>query len=171
MSKRIFRAANYTALNQPSGSTMTDNTYQALKGGSTIQQILISDVIVIGLSTLAYVAATNLARATTLETSAGTLLYPNSDGWEDPLASALSAPPVAFTAATASPIRSTLVTDPKLDCSINAFGGIFRMELPPGKEWKTFGNSSIGGETAGGVHLGKLARGRHDDIDLRAVLT
>ena len=72
---------------------------------------------------------------------------PNTDAWEDPLASALSAPPVAFTAATASPKRSTLPTDPTLDCSINAFGGIFRMELPPGKEWKTFGNSSIGGET------------------------
>ena len=52
MSKQIFRAANYTALNQIGGTTMTDNTYQALKGGSTIQQIWISDVIVIGLSTL-----------------------------------------------------------------------------------------------------------------------
>jgi len=139
---QTFTAATYTA-------NLTNATYGAIKGGSSTQLIDVLEVSVNGMATASTVAAMQLARASTLEAGAVTALAsPNSDGPLHPSTAALAAPPVTFVAAaTNGPQASAATTDPKLQFSLNLFGGIERWNASPTQQWSILGNTAALGES------------------------
>jgi len=142
MSKRAFHATNYTPTAQADTTALTNATYQALKAGaSTLLQII--EVMIEGLGGSSTPTLMQLARASTLETTPTALASPNSDGFMNPLSSALSVTSTAFVAAATGPQRSATTTDAKLDLNLNAFGGIVRWQAAPGEEWTIFGASTV----------------------------
>jgi hypothetical protein len=142
MSKRAFHATNYTPTAQADGGALTSGTYQALKAGvSTLLQVI--EVMIEGLAGASAPTIMQLARASTLETTPTALASPNSDGFMNPLSSALSVTSTAFVAAATGPQRSSTTTDAKLDLNLNAFGGIVRWQAAPGEEWWIHGASTV----------------------------
>lgn len=148
MAQRVFHAPNFTPTAQADTSALTNATYMALKGGSSTQVVRISEVAGMGLAGASGAMIMQLARASTLETTPTALAAPNSDGGKNPSITALSSGPVvSFVAAATGPQRSATVTDPKLELNFNAFGGIFRWQVPRGEEWIQVGNTAPAGES------------------------
>ncbi len=148
MAQRVFHATNYTPTSTADTSALANATYQALKGGSSTQLIGISEIMVMGAGTAAATGYMfmQLARVTTVETTATALASPNSDGPKRASTAALAAPPVSFVAASAGPQRSASTSDAKLDLTINALGGIVRWQVPKGEEFGLIGNTQPLGE-------------------------
>lgn len=141
MSKRVFHATNYTPTAQADTTALTNATYQALKAGnSTLLQVI--EIWISGLASVTSPTLMQWARASTLETTPTALASPNSDGFMNPLSSALSTTSTAFVAASTGPQRSATTTDPKLDLNINAWGGIARWQSSPTEEWWIHGAST-----------------------------
>jgi hypothetical protein len=147
MAQRIFHAANFTPTAQADTSALTNATYMAIKGGSSTQLIDISEIAGMGLAGASGAMLMQLARVTTVETTPTALASPNSDGPKHPSSAALAAPPVTFVAAAAGPQRSAATSDAKLELNFNAFGGIFRWQVPRGEEWSQIGNTASLGES------------------------
>jgi hypothetical protein len=147
MAQRVFHAPNYTPTAQADGGALTNATYMAIKGGSGTQLINISEVVGSGLAGASGAMIMQLARASTIETTPTALAAPNSDGPKNPSTAALAAPPVTFVAAAAGPQRSATTSDAKLELNFNAFGGIFRWQVPRGEEWGQLGNTASLGES------------------------
>jgi hypothetical protein len=142
MSKRIFHATNWTPTAQADTTALSNATYQALKAGVTTA-LQVIDIQIAGLATSTAPTLMQFARASTLETTPTALAAPNSDGFMNPLSSALSTTSTAFVAAATGPQRSATVTDAKLDLNVNAFGGIVRWQAAPGEEWWIYGASTV----------------------------
>lgn len=147
MSKRIFSNYYWTPGLVADGAPLANDTYMALKGGSSSQIIDILDVYVEGHAAAASPMPLCLARTSTNETTASALANPASDGPENPSVAALAAPPVAFHRATAGPQRSAATSDARLPLGINAFGGAYRWNAAPTQQWNQVGNGVGGGET------------------------
>jgi hypothetical protein len=142
MPKRIFHATNYTPTAQADTTALTSGTYQALKAGaSTLLRVV--DIWISGLAITQAPTFMQFARASTLETTPTALASPNSDGWMNPLSSALSTASTAFVAASTGPQRSASTSEAKLDLNLNAFGGIARWQSAPDEEWYIFGASTV----------------------------
>jgi|SRR5215475_6244039 len=142
MSKRAFHATNWTPTAQADTTALTNATYMALKAGvSTLLQV--QEVMVTGLASVTSPTIMQLARASTLETTPTALAAPNSDGFMNPLSSALSTTSTAFVAAATGPQRSATTTDAKLELNVNAWGGISRWQSAPGEEWWIHGASTV----------------------------
>ena len=144
MAKRIFTLGGQTFTAQAYTANLTNATYGAIKGGSATQLIDILEVSVNGMATASIVAAMQLCRASTIEAGAVTALAsPNSDGALHPATAALAAPPVTFVAAaTNGPQASAVTTDPKLQFSLNLFGGIERWNASPTQQYSMLGNTA-----------------------------
>jgi len=141
MSKRAFHATNWVPTAQADTTALTSATYMALKAGnSTLLQVV--EIWISGLAAVTSPTIMQWARASTLETTPTALASPNSDGFMNPLSSALSTTSTAFVAASTGPQRSATTTDPKLDLNINAWGGIARWQSAPGEEWWIHGAST-----------------------------
>lgn len=147
MAKRSFHANGYTPAATADTAALANNTYQALKGGSSTQRINIQEVYIAGLAGASSPTSMQLARVSTLETTPTALASPNSDGPMDASSAALAAPPVSFVASAAGPQRSAVTTDTKLELGLNAFGGIVRWVAAPGEEWGQIGNTASLGES------------------------
>jgi hypothetical protein len=147
MAQRVFHAPNFTPTAQADTGALTNATYMAIKGGSSTQLINISEVAGMGLAGASGAMIMQLARVTTVETTPTALASPNSDGPKHPSTAALAAAPVSFVAAAAGPQRSAATTDAKLELNFNAFGGIFRWQVPRGEEWAQIGNTQPLGES------------------------
>ena len=147
MAKRIFHATNYTPTAQADTTALTSGTYQALKGGTTTQVINIIDIYIAGLASTTSPTLMQLAKASTVETTPTALASPNTDGPMHSATAALGNVPVSFVAASTGPQRSAVTTDPKMGLELNAFGGIVRVQLPPGEEWTQTGNAASAGES------------------------
>src|SRR5262245_27131869 len=142
MSRRVFHATNYTPTATADTTALTNATYQALKAGvTTVLQI--KEIFITGLASVTSPTLMQFARASTLETTPTALAAPNSDGFLNPLSSALSTTSTAFVAAAPGPQRSATTTDAKLDLNINAWGGIVRWQPGPGDEWWIYGASTV----------------------------
>jgi hypothetical protein len=141
MSKRVFHAINYTPTAQADTTALTSGTYQALKAGnSTLLRVV--EIWISGLASVTSPTFMQFARASTLETTPTALASPNSDGFMNPLSSALSTTSTAFVAASIGPQRSASTSDAKLDLNINAWGGIARWQSAPDEEWWIYGAST-----------------------------
>jgi|SRR5215472_12260296 len=147
MSKRSFHAPNYTPTAQSDTTALTNATYQALFGGASTAMLQVIEIMIEGLAGASSPTLMQMARASTLHSSATALAAPNSDGFMNPSALAQTSNAVAFTAATTGPQRSATTTDAKLELNINAFGGIVRWQAAPGEEWWLVGNTASAGES------------------------
>ena len=154
MAKRVFHAANYTPTATTDASALASSTYQAIKGGSSTQLIYVSDIYIAGLAATSSPTLMQLARTSTLGTTPTALTSPNSDGPMHPSTAALSAPPVTYVAASTGPQRSNSTADAKLELALNAFGGIVRIQLPPGEEWGILGSTVSLGESVLSAYTG-----------------
>jgi hypothetical protein len=160
MAKRLFTTAGLTFNAAAAGSAIGAGVnYMALKGAAATQLIDVLEAKISGMASASTLGGFVLKRASTIETTPTALAAPNSDGFEFPNSSALSASVVSFIAAATNPTPSNTVTDATLDLGINSFGGIIRWNAAPGQEWKIIGNTAPGGEsvmfnssTAGGAN-------------------
>ena len=146
MAKRAFIAGNQTFTAQAYTTALTSATYMALKGGSGTQLLDLLEVLISGMATASTVAAMQLTRASTIETTPTALASPNSDGPMHPATAALAAPPVSFVAAATGPQASAVTTDAKLNFGLNLFGGIVRWNAAPTQQWSILGNTADLGE-------------------------
>jgi hypothetical protein len=145
MSKRIFQLSSFTPTQQADG-TLTSGTFAALKPGSSTDIMKISKVHLQGQASSIALTATMLARSSTLGTATITALaLPNTDGPANIAATAVSTPPVAWTATSGTnPNRSPAASIPRLNLSFNAFGGQIVWQTNPGaeEEWVAVGNTT-----------------------------
>ena len=146
MAKRSFFAQNWTPGTVADGSALANNTYMAMKGGSSTQTTDILEVEITGLAGASGPTPMTLARVSTIETTPTALANPNSDGPLHPATAALGAVVVTFVAAATGPSRSNAVGDARLNMGINAFGGIIRWNAAPTQQWTMVGNTAPLGE-------------------------
>jgi len=106
---------------------LTSGAYMAIIGGGATSFIYVDEIYLGGQATSSAPVIMLLARDSTNGATPTTLVTPNSFGPLNPLSSALSAPPVAFVAATTQPSRATSVSLGKKNFSFNAFGGVVRV--------------------------------------------
>lgn len=147
MAKRIFTSAGLTFGATAAGAVTVTSQFMGVKGGSATQVIDVLEILVSGKATASTVAAIELARASTLETTPTTLAAPHSDGPMHFATAALAAPVVTFVAAATMPIPSNTVTDAHLNLGLNLFGGIIRWNASPTQQWTIIGNTAPGGES------------------------
>lgn len=147
MAKRIFTSAGLTFGATAAGAVTVTSQFMGVKGGSATQVIDVLEILISGKATASTVAAIELARASTLETTPTTLAAPHSDGPMHFATAALAAPVVTFVAAATMPIPSNTVTDAHLNLGLNLFGGIIRWNASPTQQWTIIGNTAPGGES------------------------
>lgn len=132
---------NWTPTAVADATNFTNSGYFALQGGSSTQRLKFYELYMGGLAGASAPAQMILARDSTVGATAlsgGTLAA------LDPASAALSAPPVQFSSSTTKPQRSaTLYLQTPV---FNAFGGVVRLNLPPGQEIGLLGNSASFGE-------------------------
>lgn len=157
MAKRSFSAPNYTPTATGDASALAGGTYQAIQGGSATQVLRVPEVMASGMAGASAPTILQFARASNVGAAITALAAPNSDGPLHPLTAALAAAPITFTAATTGPQRSAATTDPRLDMSINAFGGIKRWVAAPDEEWWIFGNAASAGMSLLSAYSGGTA--------------
>jgi hypothetical protein len=145
MGKRSFGNTNWTPTATADTSALANATYQALKGASGTARNEVLEVYMAGM-----VASTSsptfmqLAYSSTIATTPTALAAPAYDGVIDP--SAVTGATVTFTAAAAGPQRSAVVTQPRLNLGINAWGGIVRWVAANREEFIIYGATATGGE-------------------------
>lgn len=147
MAKRVFQAVNWTPTATADATALGNNTYMALKGGSSTQLMDVLEIMISGFAGASSPTILQFARVGTVETTPTGLAAPNSDGPANPATAALAAPPVSFVAAATGPQRSSATTDARLDMGLNAFGGIKRWVAAPGAQWSILGNTASLGES------------------------
>jgi hypothetical protein len=146
MAKRIItNVANTWA---PTAVTVAATTFSALKGANATQVVDILEVLISGMHTSSAAAAMMLAYTTTLGATPVTPpAVPGSDGPMMINATALASTVVAYNTATTGPFPASTNTLPKLNLSLNLFGGIIRWNAAPTQQWTQVGNATSSGET------------------------
>jgi hypothetical protein len=147
MAKRIFTTGSLTFTASAHGSAAGTSNFMALKGGATTQIVDILELLVSGMATASTVAAMMTAYSSTLGVTPTALASPGSDGPLVVNATAISSVVVAYFAAGTGPVPSNSAALPKLNLSLNLFGGIIRWNAAPTQQWTQVGNAVNGGET------------------------
>jgi hypothetical protein len=141
-----FKVSTFTPVAVADTANFTDAGYMGLMGGSTTQRININDVYMGGQATSSAPSLMILARDSTVQATPTALSTGNSNAALDPATAALAAAQIAFVASTTKPQRSATLAG--LNMSYNAFGGIVRLQLPPGAEFRILGNTASLGEVS-----------------------
>ena len=152
MAKWSFASEGFTPVGVLDTAAFTDNGYMGLMGGSTTQRIDIYEVYMGGLATASAPCPMVLARDSTVQGTPTALTTAQSNAALDPATAALAAPQVAFTASTTKPQRAAALG--KLAMGFNAFGGVVRINLPQGQEFKLLGNAVNAGEASLSAYTG-----------------
>ena len=152
MAKWAFTSEGFTPVAVLDTAAYTDNGYMGLMGGSTTQRIDIYGVMVNGMASSSAPTPLVLSRDSTVQATPTALTTAQSNAALDPSTAALAAPQVAFTASTTKPQRAATLA--KLVCGLNAFGGICRLDLPPGGEFRLLGNTASLGEASLSCYTG-----------------
>lgn len=145
MGKRSFGNTNWTPTATADTIAMANATYQAVKGAAATSRNEIIEVYMAGM-----VASTSsptfmqLAYSSTVATTPTALATPAFDGPLDP--AAITGATVTYTASAAGPQRSVVVTVPRLNIGINAWGGIVRWVAANREEFIIAGTAATGGE-------------------------
>lgn len=125
-------------------SAMTSDAYCALKGGSSTQRVVISEVYIGGEETTSSKAnILVLGRHSTIATTPSASKA-KALALLDGSATAPGTLPTAFTSAATGPQRDT--NQHLLKLSFNAYGGIVRWVAAPGSEISVVGNTASLGE-------------------------
>src|SRR3990167_1701015 len=140
MAKWVFKVSTFTPVAVADTANFTDEGYMGLMGGSATQRIDISDVYLGGQATSSAPTLMILGRDSTVQATPTALSTGNSNAALDPATAALAAPQIAVAGSTTKPQRSATLAG--LNLSYNAFGGIVRLQLPPGSEFKMLGNTA-----------------------------
>jgi hypothetical protein len=147
MAKRTFSTGSLNWTASATNAAATTSAFMALKGAAATQIVDWLEVLISGMATSSVVAAPMTAFSSTLGVTPTALASPGQDGPMIVNATALSATVVAYFAAATGPIPTNSVTLPKLNFSLNAFGGIIRWNAAPTQQWTQIGNATSGGET------------------------
>jgi len=145
MGKRSFGNTNWTPTATGDTTAMANTTYQAIKGASATARNEVIEIYMAGM-----VASTSsptfmqFAYSSTVATTPTALAAPAYDGPLDP--AAVTGATVSFTASAAGPQRSVVVTVPRLNVGINAWGGIVRWVAANREEFIVSGAAATGGE-------------------------
>ena len=131
---------NYTPVAVADATNFTSGGFHAIQGGSSTQYNKILDFYLGGLAAASAPAQMIFARDSTV----GATLSGGTQAATSPYTAALAAPPVGFGTATTKPQRSATLY--LFAPGFNAFGGIVRVQLPPGEEWGMSGNTASLGE-------------------------
>ena len=146
MAKRIFSTGAVVWALQTLGSAASANGYMALEPLTAATTIVdIDEVLISGTASASAVGAFMGCQISTFQTGGATALAsPNSDG---PMQQ--NATPVIqrtyISAVTTQPTPSSSVTAPKMNLSLNMFGGIVRWNAAPTQQWTCVGNAAPGG--------------------------
>lgn len=141
MARRAFQYSNFTPTATADTVALTNATYMCLKGGTTTQMVDVLEIQVEGMAGASTPTPLTYAHVTTLGITPTALAAPMTDAPLDPTVAALAAPAVTYTFAATGPQRSAAVTDAKISCGINAFGGILRWNAAPGQQFQQLGNA------------------------------
>jgi hypothetical protein len=147
MAKRIFTTNIPTFAATAHGVAATTAQFMAIKGGAAGQVVDLLEFMVSGMSTASAVGGVVVAYSSTLGVTPTALDSPGSDGPMLVTATALASVVVAYYKAGTGPVPSSAVTLPKLNLSLNFFGGIVRWNAAPTQQWTQVGASTNGGES------------------------
>jgi hypothetical protein len=141
MSKRIFQQSTFTPTQQ--ADQVLTGSWMCLNGGATNVILKIGKIILAGQAASSAINAMCLARTSALGVTPTALALPNSDGFANVNATAMTTVPVAYVAAATAPNRSPAVTIARLNLVFNAFGGIMTWQTNPGseEEWTSIGST------------------------------
>ena len=146
MAYRSFTEGTWTPVAVADTANMTSAGFMAIQGGTSTQRNDIHEVYIGGQAGASAPTFLQLARDSTVGATLSIAGAGASDGALDPATAALGTPPVSFDTATTKPQRSATLA--RLNLSVNAFGGIVRLVLPPGQEFRLLGNAASLGEAS-----------------------
>jgi hypothetical protein len=141
MAKWSATQNNWTPTAVADATNFTNSGYFAWQGGSPTQRANFLELYMGGLAGASAPAQMIVARDSTVGAtglSGGTLAA------LDPATAALAAPPLQFSTSTTKPQRSATLY--LLLPVFNAFGGVVRLNQPPGQEIGLLGNTASFGE-------------------------
>jgi hypothetical protein len=156
MAKRIFKVATYTLTAVADTTNFTNQSYQALQGGSSTQVTQLSEVFVGGQGSSGGVVIMQLSRDSTVGATLTALTTNESDAAMDPATAALAAPVVPFTQSTTKPQRSASLG--LMNFSFNGYGGVVRWQAYDEKDMpKMLGSTASLGEVSFSPYTGTAA--------------
>ena len=142
MAKWSATAINWTPTAVADATNFTNSGYLAWQGGSTTQRSNFLELYMGGLAGASAPAQMILAR----DSVVGATLSGGTLAALDPATATLAAPPVQFSTSTTKPQRSSTLY--LLLPVFNAFGGVVRLNQPPGQEIGILGNTASFGEVS-----------------------
>jgi hypothetical protein len=144
MAKRTFTSLGLTWGANALGSTITGSQYMAIEPVTASTTIVdIDEVMVSGTAGAGAVGAFVGTQMSTFSTTPTALAAPNSDG---PMQQ--NATPViqrTYVVAGTNPTPSNSTTAPKLNFTLNFYGGIVRWNASPTQQYTCVGNAAPGG--------------------------
>ena len=152
MALRSFTLATWTPVAVADTVNFTDNGYQGLMGGTTTQRLRVEEIYVGGQAGASSPTFLLLSRDSTVQATPTALGAGQTDAALDPSTAALAAAPVAFTASTTKPQRSSTLH--LLNLSFNAFGGNVRWMATPTEAISLLGNTASLGELSLSAYTG-----------------
>src|SRR5215469_6857764 len=124
MARRIVSVVSITPSGFGDGANLTDQQYPwIIQGGSSTQYVKLWEISINGQATSGSVTPMILSRDSVVAASAGSNISGFTDAAQDPATAALAAPTLTGDAFTTKPQRSSTLH--LLNCSLNAFGGVF----------------------------------------------
>jgi len=148
MARRIFSCATLTPTAFADATNLTDNTYPGfLAGGSSTQQLKVHEISISGQAASSssptfMLFSRDSTVAVTPTSGAGVM-----DTYMDPATAALAAPPVTGNQGSTKPQRSSTLH--LMNCSLNAFGGVFFWRANKWDECPVIlGNTASNGEAS-----------------------
>lgn len=145
MSKWAATYESFTPTTHSNASNLTDNGYFAIVGGTATQRFDVYEIMLVGQTTVSGNMNSIVWTRNSLNAGGLTAMTSiQSNAALDPASATPTSSPVAFSAATTKPQRSS--TAAKLSLGFNPFGGIVRWWTVPGSgsEYKLLGNTSLG---------------------------
>ena len=139
MSQRVFDVPVFTPTALADTVAATNGTYMAIIAGTALRNVLVSEIYVGGASLTSTINTMLFARSSTVGITPTALAAPASDGFKNNFAAAQTTGATTYTAAATGPQRSATTTNPRLNLTHNALGGISKWQCYPGQEWGIFG--------------------------------
>lgn len=150
MAKRVLSVTTLSPTATADTTNLVDSTYFGfIQGGSSTQKVNILEVSLSGQApTTSSPCIMLLARDSQVTTGSATLTAGSTDSNLDAFTAALAAPTrVGDKTATNKPQRG--VNDHLLNCSLNAYGGIYKWTVTyPGEEITVYGTAALIGEVS-----------------------
>ncbi len=144
MAKRLFNSYNQTFTASAAGSAVTAATsnIMGITGATTTQVVDVLEVAISGLASASTIGAFQFVPVSTLGTGAFSLAATATDGSMVVNATALASVVSTYTqSATTGATPSSSSTVPRLNVTINMFGGIFRWNAAPTQQIQMIGNA------------------------------